>query len=112
MKQVLIIADGKIAKIFIESLLEKYFSNNYYIIISNDTEIISLNFSSLFKVYHFDPLASSRLAPFIANNLYDVFVIMQNKDERDEVCSIIRKINKDIPITISCESKSQINKIY
>ena len=110
MKQVLIIADGKIAKIFIESLLEKYFSNNYYIIISNDTEIISLNFSSLFKVYHFDPLASSRLAPFIANNLYDVFVIMQNKDERDEVCSITRKINKDIPITISCESKSQIKQ--
>lgn len=110
MKQVLIIADGKIGKIFIESLLEKYFSNNYYIVISNDAEITSLKFSSSFKIYNFDPLASSRLKPLIVDSVYAVFVIMQNKDERDGVCSIIRSINKDIPIIISCESKSQVKQ--
>ena len=89
MKQILIIADGKIAKIFIEALLEKYFSNNYYTIISNDAEIASLKFSSSFKFYHFDPLARSRLEPLVTSDLYDVFVIMQDKDEQYEVCSII-----------------------
>ncbi len=110
MKQILIIADGKIAKIFIEALLEKYFSNNYYTIISNDAEIASLKFSSSFKFYHFDPLARSRLEPLVTSDLYDVFVIMQDKDEQYEVCSIIRNINKDIPIIMSCESKSQVRQ--
>lgn len=107
MKQVLIIAEGKIARIFIESLIEKYFSNNYYTIISNDKEILELNFSTSFKLYTFDPLAQYHLSPLITHNLHDIFVIMSDAKQRDEVCSIIRKLNKDIPITISCESKSE-----
>ncbi|RAX52241.1 hypothetical protein CCY99_07570 [Helicobacter sp. 16-1353] len=110
MKQVLIVAEGKIARIFIEALLEKYFSNNYYIIVSNDKDIVELRYPTSFKIYTFDPLAEFRLSSLLTHNLHDIFVIMPDSRQRDEVCSIIRKFAKDIPITISCESKAEVKE--
>ncbi len=110
MKQILIIAHGKIARIFIELLLEKYYSNNYYTIVSNDEQILNLKFSTSFKVYHFDATSEFRLASLITHNVDDIFVIVEDASERDEICTIIRKIAKDIPITINCESQAEIRK--
>lgn len=112
MKRVLIIAHGKIAKIFIEALLDKYFSNNYYTIVSNDNEIVNFDFSTSFKLYEFDPTSAYRLTPLITNDLHNIFIIMSNIKEKNEVYSIIRKIRKDIPVTISCESKSNIESEF
>lgn len=109
MKQVLIIAIGKIARIFLEYILEKYQNNNYYIIVTNDIEILELNFNDNFKIYNFEPTSSYYLSPLITHNLYNIFVILPDSKHRDEVCSIIRKQSKDIPIVLSCESKAEIN---
>lgn len=109
MKQVLIIAIGKIARIFLEFILEKYQNNNYYIVITNDSEILELNFNDNFKIYNFEPTSSYYLSPLITHNLYNIFVILPESKHRDEVCAIIRKQSKDIPIVLSCESKAEIN---
>lgn len=109
MKQVLIIAKGKIARIFLEFILEKYHSNNYYIIVSNDSEILSLKFGDNFKVYDFEPTSAYYLSPLITHNLYNIFIILPHKEQRDEVCFIIRKQSKEIPLVLSCESKAEIS---
>ncbi|RDU62433.1 TrkA C-terminal domain-containing protein [Helicobacter sp. MIT 14-3879] len=110
MKQVLIIAKGKIAKIFLELLLEKYQNNNSYIVVSNDEEIISLKFSDSFKLYNFEPTSAYYLTPLINYSLYNIFVVLPDEKQREEVCFIIRSVEKEIPIILSCDSKSQINK--
>ncbi|MDE6886119.1 MAG: hypothetical protein K2P17_03680 [Helicobacteraceae bacterium] len=110
MKKVLIIAQGKIGKVFLEFLLEKYSNNNFYIIISNDSEIIKLNFGDFFTLHNFEPTSQFLLSPLISYDLYNIFVTMPNERERDEVCSIIRRITKEIPLIVSCESKSQMSE--
>lgn len=98
MKQVLIIAEGSVAKIFLGFLLEKYHSNNTYTIISNDSEILSLE--TPFKMLNIEPTSAFLLSPFITHNLYSIFVILSNHDKSNEVCDIIRHISSEIPIIV------------
>lgn len=109
MKQVLIIAEGKVAKIFIEFLLEKYYSHNFYTIVSSDSAILSLNFKQNFNLLKLEPTSPFFLSPLINRNLYSIFVIVPNPTKCNEVCRIIRGISAEIPIILSCKQKSTIS---
>lgn len=108
MKQVLIIAEGKVAKIFLEFLLEKYHSNNTYTIISNDSEILAI--SDKLNVVAVEPTSAFFLTPFITQNLYSIFVIFQNHAKSNEICHIIRSVSSEIPIIVLMEQKSFLDK--
>lgn len=107
MKRVLIVAEGKIARIFVEYLLEKYFSNNHYIIVSRDSRIAELKYSTSFEFHHFDPTSAYRLTPLLSDKIDDVFIIVSNPKERDEICLLVREISSEIPITMSIESRAE-----
>lgn len=109
MKQVLIIAEGKVAKIFIEFLLEKYYSHNFYTIVSSDSAILSLNFKQNFNLLKLEPTSPFFLSPLINRNLYSIFVIVPNPSKCNEVCRIIRDISAEIPIILSCKQKSALS---
>ena len=109
MKQVLIIAEGKVAKIFIEFLLEKYYSHNFYIIVTSDSAILSLHFKQNFKSLKLEPTSPFFLSPLINRNLYSIFVIIPNPTKCNEVCRIIRDISTEIPIILSCKQKSTLS---
>lgn len=109
MKQVLIIAEGKVAKIFIEFLLEKYYSHNFYTIVTSDSAILSLNFKQNFNLLKLEPTSHFFLSPLINRNLYSIFVIVPNPTKCNEVCRIIRDISTEIPIILSCKQKSTLS---
>lgn len=109
MKQVLIIAEGKVAKVFIEFLLEKYYSHNFYTIVSRDSAILSLNFKQNFNLLKLEPTSPFFLSPLVNRNLYSIFVIIPNQAKCNEVCHIIRGISSEIPIILSCKQKSTIS---
>lgn len=109
MKQVLIIAEGKVAKIFIEFLLEKYYNTNFYTIVSTDSAILGLDFKSNFSLLKLEPTSPFFLSPLIDRNLYSIFVIVPNSAKCGEICHIIRNLSKEIPIILSCKQKSSLN---
>lgn len=109
MKQVLIVAEGSVAGIFLEFLLEKYHSNNFYTIISNDSAILSLKFKPNFNLLKLEPTSPFFLSPLINRNLYSIFVIVPNPAKCSEICRIIRGISKEIPLILSCKQKSTLS---
>ena len=109
MKQVLVIAEGRVAEIFLEFLLEKYHSNNFYTIVSNDSVILRLNFKPNFNLLKLEPTSPFFLTPLINRNLYSIFVIVPNPAKCSEICHIIRNLSKEIPIILSCKQKSRLS---
>ena len=45
-EKTLVIAQGDIAKIFLDSILDKYFSNDYYVVISKDMVFYPIRFQA------------------------------------------------------------------
>lgn len=109
MENILIIGEGKIAEVFIELLLKQYFSNNFYIIVSTDPNIKSLNMPTSFKYHNFDPTSEYKLTKLITSNLHNIFIINHNINEVSEIYKIIRQASHNTTITIVCESKDCIN---
>ena len=108
MKNVLIIAEGKVAKIFLEFLSEKYRGNNNYTIISNDAEILA--FGEVFKVLKAEPTSAFFLSPLISQNLHSIFVILSNSAKSNEVCRIIRESASEIPIIVLLKQKAFLSE--
>ena len=62
MKKVVLVLDSVVGKVFLDSVLEKYFSNNLYIVIVKDSAMIPEKFPSSFSFHHFDP--TFRIPPY------------------------------------------------
>lgn len=108
MKQVLIIAEGKVAKIFLEFICEKYHSNNIYTVISNDNEILTLE--NTFNILKIEPTSAFFLSPLITNNIDKIFVILSNPAKSNEVCNIIRNISSEVPIIVLVKQKAFLSQ--
>lgn len=102
LKQVVIVLDGVVAKRFLDSVLEKYFSNNLYIVIVKDTAMIPEKIPSAFSFYSFDPTSEFHVEQMLSehrgNELSDVFLIMENPKERCASFGIFRKLCKNARI--------------
>ncbi|PAF41674.1 TrkA C-terminal domain-containing protein [Helicobacter sp. 11S03491-1] len=113
MKKIVLIADGIVAKKFLETVLEKYFSNNLYIVILKDSNFLPDKIPSTFNFQVFDPTSSYRLLNAIDNDISDVFVVMENPKEREIVYEIIKSRHKDIRIVLSAyEDEITLPKIF
>ncbi|MGX3010864.1 TrkA C-terminal domain-containing protein [Helicobacter sp. 23-1044] len=108
MKSVLIIAEGGVAKIFLEFLAEKYQSNNNYTIISNDSEILA--FGDRFHILRAEITSSFFLTPLISHKIHSIFVITQNPAKSNEVCHIIRQNAPEIPIVVFLKQKANLSQ--
>lgn len=101
MKKIVLVAQGIVAKKFLETVLEKYFSNNLYIVIIQDPNLIPEKVPSTFNFQIFDPTSSYRLLNMMDNEVSDVFIIVENPKEREIIYEIIRSCYKDIRIVMS-----------
>ncbi|PAF51644.1 TrkA C-terminal domain-containing protein [Helicobacter sp. 13S00477-4] len=101
MKKIVLIADGIVAKKFLDTVLEKYFSNNLYIIISKDESLIPAQIPGTFNFQIFDPTSAYRLLNTLDRDISDVFIIMEDPFERETVYEIIKSRYKDIRIVLS-----------
>ncbi|CRF48422.1 TrkA domain protein [Helicobacter heilmannii] len=96
MKKVALIVEGGIAKKFMELVVSKYFSNNFYLVITKAPECLPTSLPSTFEVHVFDPTSAYRLNPLIDAHVSDAFVLLENVQEQQAVCEIIRQKNKEV----------------
>lgn len=101
MKKIVLIGDGIVAKKFLETVLEKYFSNNLYIVVSKDPSFIPSKIPSTFNFQIFDPTSAYKLLNVVNTEISDVFIIMENPKEREVVYEIIKSKHKDIRVVLS-----------
>ena len=97
LKKVMLILEGIVAKKFLNTILEKYFSNNLYIVITNEPNLIPAKIPSSFSFFCFDPTSRFRLES-VSNevgDVSDIFIIMENTHEKKAVFEIMRELYKD-----------------
>ncbi|WP_285652095.1 COG3400 family protein [Helicobacter ailurogastricus] len=96
MKKVALIVEGVVAKKFMELVVSKYFSNNFYLVITKNSECLPPSLPSTFELHIFDPTSSYRLAPLIDAHVSDAFVLLEDVKEQQAVCELIRQKNKEV----------------
>jgi len=98
MNNILISADGRVAKAFIKRVTNKALSNLHYnILVKDEKEIPKENKNAEYIVL--DPTSKFRLQNICSKyNFLAVFIVMQNMQEAKEVYQNIRYIDKKIKV--------------
>ncbi|AGZ81832.1 COG3400 family protein [Campylobacter fetus] len=103
MKNILIIADGILAKHFLERLFNSRNNSlhNYTIITYNEETLpkTDVNFEN-FNFYSFDPTSFSKLKLHMKDSYEKAMVIMQSEFDSNSVYENLKKINSKIEIDI------------
>jgi hypothetical protein len=100
-KKTLIIGQGRIAKIFLDTILDKYFSNDYYVVVSKDMCFIPDRVPSSFEFHTFDYTSAYRISQIISDEIVNVFLILDDENEILGTYELLREINKKVRIVIS-----------
>lgn len=100
MKKTLIIVDGSVAKIFLNTILDKYFSNNHYVIVAKDTCFVPSNIPSSFEFYTFDYTSEYRLSRLINSDITDIFIVLENNEEIIQTYALARNFSKKARIVL------------
>ncbi|MGX3044384.1 COG3400 family protein [Helicobacter sp. T3_23-1056] len=99
MKKVVLILDGIVAKNFLETTAQKYFSNNLYIVIAKDSSMFPEKIPSAFSCYEFDYTSSFHLEQVLVEHtraeISNIFIIIENVEEKQAVFKICKKLCKD-----------------
>ncbi len=101
MKKILIIADGILAKQFLEKIMGLKGNKNLYTILAYRNKTLPKKISKKYDVYFFDPTSFSKLSKLInENNFYKIMVVMNKKIDLLSTYENIRRIDKDIAISL------------
>ncbi len=87
-----------------EVVATKYFSNNFYLVITKDTSTLPSTLPSTFEVHVFDPTSAYRLCPFLDAKVSDVFILIEDIKEQQAVYEIIRQKNKEVRLLVSLQN--------
>jgi len=100
MKEILIIADGIVAKQFLERVCNDTTSdNNYKVVYYNDKTITDKKAIHV-KYYKFDPTSFAKLRSIFSENITEVFIVVKKKFDAQETYNNIRHLSKDIHIVM------------
>ncbi len=101
MKKILIIADGKTAKRFLQRVISSDATNNkYFVVYYNETTLPDTKVEK-FSYYKFDPTSFSKISVLVENeDFYQCMLITATKTDMEESYHNIRKIDQKIQISI------------
>lgn len=111
MKKTLIIAQGDIAKIFLDSILDKYFSNDYYIVVSKDMCFIPEKIPSSFEFHTFDYTSAFRISQILNEEIYNIFLVLNDEGEIIATYDLLRELNKKARIVTSLAFEKHTQKM-
>lgn len=102
MKEILILADGVLAKHFITRLTNSKINLYHYTIISADERITNMEISkNRFSLHNFDPTSLSKLKFAIDCKIFaQVIIVMANKKDTIACYENIRSINREFEIVM------------
>jgi len=99
MKKILILADGTIAKHFIEWISRKRVADNHYIILSYHKESIPENIANNLEIIDADPTSYARVSSVMTHHiLSDVFVVIEDKQDAIYALKNVRMCDDKIRI--------------
>jgi hypothetical protein len=100
-KNILIIADGTVAKTFLErSALIKGQKNRFYVVYYDD-DILPENKQDNFIYYKFDPTSYSKLSGLLRQiDFYEAFLILASKQDFLATYENIRKFSSELPLIL------------
>lgn len=99
MKKVILILQGAIGERFLEVLLEKYFSSNFYIVICKE-HLVPVYSPSNFAFYSFDPTSRMRLSSVLDSSVNDIFVLVDLDSDKRAILENIEILNKDARVIL------------
>lgn len=101
MKNILILADGLIAKSFLEWISKRRIAENKYHVACYKGGILPEKAKNLLSMCHIDPTSYSKLLKLMSEQIFSVvFVVMDNRDDTLFTLKNIRQIDPKIPIVL------------
>lgn len=99
MKKILIIADGILAKQFLEKIMKLKGSENRYAILAYKKKTLPKNIASKFEFHFFDPTSLPKLSGLITyENFYQIMIVMKKEQDALNTYKNIRQLDKDVSI--------------
>jgi len=100
MKKILIIADGILAKQFLEKVMETEAGENSYTIVTYKEETLPKKRPENFKFFEFDPTSYEKLSIILNEQFFQVMIIMSNELDVKATYTNIRKVDGKVRIVI------------
>ncbi len=100
MKKILILADGILAKYFLERVVDSQYGENLYSVVYYKDSTLPKNKPENFTFYDFDPTSYDKLAQVLGEEYYQVMIIASKKIDAIASYENIRKIDKEIQIVL------------
>jgi len=100
MKKILIIADGILAKYFLERVMDDTSSDNLYDVISYRGKTVPLKKLENFTFYNFDPTSFEKISPILNRDYYQIMIIVSKKIDAIGSYKNIRTVNKEVQIVL------------
>ncbi len=91
MKQILILADGIVAKHFLQRIGETFIRTNEYTVVTLDRSILPQQLPSNIISYQFDPTSYIKLSMLIKREFDDIFIVMKNRVDAEGAYQNIRR---------------------
>jgi len=98
MKKILILADGKAGKRFVERVADTYTSENIYYVVSMDKLDIPNAKPAQFKFYQFDPTSLHKLSNLLKMEFVQVIIALKTAVDVEVSIKNIRSVKKQLRI--------------
>lgn len=100
MKKVLIIADGILAKQFLERVMETEAGENSYTVVTYKEETLPKKRPENFKFFEFDPTSREKLAIILNEQFFQIMIILSNELDVRATYTNIRSIDTKARIVL------------
>lgn len=100
MKKILIIADGILAKHFLERVMNHTSSDNLYDVITYREKSVPSKKLENFTFYNFDPTSFDKISPILNRDYYQIMIIVSSKVDALGTYNNIRTISKEVQIVL------------
>ena len=100
MKKILIIADGILAKQFLERVMETEAGENSYTILTYKEDTLPKKRPENFKFYEFDPTSLDKLSVILNEQFFQIMIILSNELDVMATYKNIRSIDKKARIVL------------
>lgn len=98
MKKILIIADGILAKHFLERVMSSTMGENSYDIVTYKDETVPQKKLENFTFYDFDPTSFEKLSPLLSRDYYQIMILVSQEIDAIGTYTNIRTLDKKVQV--------------
>ncbi len=100
MKKILIIADGILAKHFLERVINSTSNDNSYDVVTYRDKTVPSKKLDNFTFYNFDPTSFQKLSPLLNRDYYQIMIIVSKKMDAMGTYDNIRTVSKEVQVVL------------